>query len=228
MTTAFTILGLAVGAYRFRHRLLTRAEWMLLAIWAGHFLFELVIMYAEHGFFRYEARFFRPTGFLTWFWLAWGVARAWQSGGRVLRRGLVLALALLVTYDVVMLTRARIPRSRRNAYAAACDWAAERILADWKGPSCDTNFVFTLGEYRTNRRPVIDCYSARIPYLVGGRSNGMDDDVADLVRELDRPDYWIQDLRRDEPPTGPEWELMDTFTRGKYTFPLYRRVSDAR
>jgi len=223
VTTAFTILSLCVAAYRIRRRLFTRAEWILLALWAGHFLFELAVMYGEFMRFRFEARFFRPAEFLTWGWLAWGVVRLWCCGPGW-RRMFFALLGLVLLYDGIMLTRAKIPAGRRNAYAAACDWAAEKIREDWKGPACDTNFVFTLGEYRTDRRPVVDCHSARVPYLVGGRSNGMDDGVYEQVAELDRPDYWIQDLRTDDPPTGSEWELMGTFRRGKYELPLYRRV----
>lgn len=227
MTTVFTLLALVVAAYRIRRRLFTRAEWILLVLWAGHFVLELGFMYVDHMFFRFEARFFRPADFLTWFWLAWAVVELWRRG-KAWRGILVAALALIVTYDGVMLARAKIPVGRRNAYAAACDWAAEKIRSDWKGPASDTNFVFALGEYRTDRRPIVDCHSARVPYLVGGRSNGMDDGVEKKVRELDRPDYWIQDLRQDDPPKGDDWVLMDTFRRGKYELPLYRRKSVAR
>lgn len=223
MTTLFTILSLAVAAYRIRKRLFTRPEWILLALWVAHFLFELAVMYGEYMRFRFEPRFFHPAEFLIWFYLAWGAIELWKRGG-FRRLLLCAALTLIVAYDVVLLVRPKIPGCRRNAHAGACEWAAEKILADWKGPARDSTFVFSLGEYRTNRRPIIDCHSARVPYLVGGRSNGMDDGVVEQVRELDRADYWIQDLRADDPPQGDEWELMDVFKCGKYELPLYRRV----
>lgn len=220
MTTLFTILSILVIAYRAKKRLLTKVELVLLAIWFIHFVFEesQVVLYV--GRFHYDPRYLRPAEFLLWGWLAWGLVHLSEILPQFNRRWLLLPLGLIVIYNSILLIKPRLPVGRRGAYVAACDWAAEKIRSDWQGPVKDEEFVFSIRRYRVPDRPVIDCYSARLPYVVGGRSNG--NAVDEKTVELDQADYWIQDLRWEDPP-GEGWELMDTFTRGKHKFPLYRR-----
>lgn len=235
MTAAFTILSLGFAAYRIRKGLFTKPEWLLLAIWAAHFLLESVqlVSFASLSLHRpapeyfYSARFMCPADFLTWGWLAWGIVRLKRLWKYALAAG-----ALVVVYDAVLLVKPKLPVGRRGAYVAAANWAAEKIRADWaaRGEGATGEYVFDLGEYRTAARPVVDCHTARVAYLVGGRSNGIaegdpkhEDARLEKLKTLDEADYWIQDLRTDDSP-GADWELMDTFRRGKYVLPLYRRI----
>lgn len=222
MTTLFTLLSFAVVFYRFKKRLLTKAEVVLMLIWAGHFVLEeLQVVAAHSGHFYYDARYLRPAEFLLWGELAWALVHVREIFPRIRPRIFLIPFLLLLLYNAVMLVKPRFPVGRRGAYVAACDWAAEKIRADYQGPRKDAESVFSLGRYRVPDRPVVDCHSARLPYLVGGRSNGNDEDEKTAM--LDQADYWIQDLRTDDPP-GEGWELMGTFKRGKYELPLYRRV----
>lgn len=220
MTTLFSILSVLVLAYRAKKRLLTKPELVLLAIWCVHFILEEAQTFLYLGHFYYGARYLRPAEFLLWGYLAWGIVHLREIFPRLDRRLLLLPLICIVIYNVVLLVKPRLPVGRRGAYVAACEWAADKIRSDWQGPQKDEEFVFSVRRYRVPDRPVIDCYSARLPYVVGGRSNG--NAVDEKTTELDQADYWIQDLRWEDPP-GEGWELMDTFERGKYKFPLYRR-----
>jgi len=220
MTTAFTVLSLLAVAYRMRKKLVTRAEWMLLALWLGHFAIEELQLVAHMRRFYYGARFMRPAEFLLWPWGAWAMARFWRAAP-VAKRIVLAVLLLAVVYDSVLLIKANLPVGRRGAYVAAANWAAEKIGRDWRGPAADGKAIFDAGEYRTALRPVVDCHTARLAYLVGGRSNGIE--TSEEIEHADRPDYWMQDVRREDPP-GDGWELMGTYRRGKYELPLYRRI----
>lgn len=217
MTTALTLLSLAVAAYRIRKGLFTRVEWLLLALWLGHFALEEAQLLVKFHHFRYDPRYFRPASFLSWIYLCWGVAAVWHR--RWLRR---LALALVAAagvYDLVMVFKPVLPFGRRSAYVRACDWAVDRIREDWSGPVRDPERVFSLSEYHTPYRPVVFAHVARVPYLLGGRQALLTDFGAE-----DLPDYWVIDSRRDDPPPpGSGFELLDAFRTGRFEFELYRR-----
>ena len=214
MTIALTVLSLVVAAYRIRKGLFTRLEWFLLCLWLGHFAMEEAQLFVKFHHFRYDPRYFRPASFLSWIWLAWGVSAWW---GKVKWYALS-ALAVGCIYDAVMVIKPNLPFGRRGAYVRACDWAVERIRADWKGPDRDQAPVFSLGEYHTPYRPVVQAHVARVPYLLGGRQALLTD-----FGKTDCPDYWIIDVKRDIPPPKAGFDLLDTYRRGKFTFELYRR-----
>lgn len=213
MTTALTILSLAVAAYRIKKGLFTRLEWFLLLFWLGHFALEEAQLIVKFHHFRYDPRYFRPALFLSWIWLAWGVSTYWSK----VKWYALSALAAICIFDAVLVVKPNLPFGRRGAYVRACDWAVEKIRADWKGPSRDPDIGFSLGEYHTPYRPVVMAHVARVPYLLNGRQALL----TDFGKE-DFPDYWIIDVRRDDPPRAG-FELMDTYRQGKFAFELYRR-----
>ena len=213
MTIALTVLSLVVAAYRIRKGLFTRMEWFLLCLWLGQFALEGAQLLVKFHHFRYDPRYFRPASFLSWIWLAWGVSAWW---GKVKWYALS-ALAVGCIYDAVMVIKPNLPFGRRGAYVRACDWAVERIRADWKGPDRDQAPVFSLREYHTPYRPVVQAHVARVPYLLNGRQALLTD-----FGKTDYPDYWIIDVKRDYPPPKDGFELLDTYRRGKFTFELYR------
>lgn len=213
MTTALTILSLAVAAYRIKKGLFTRLEWFLLLFWLGHFALEEAQLIVKFHHFRYDPRYFRPASFLSWIWLAWGLSTYWSK----VKWYALSALAAICIFDAVLVIKPKLPFGRRGAYVRACDWAVEKIRADWKGPSRDPDIGFSLGEYHTPYRPVVMAHVARVPYLLNGRQALLTD-----FGKVDHPDYWIIDTRRDDPPQAG-FELVDTFRQGKFTFELFRR-----
>lgn len=214
MSTSFAILSLLVAGYRIRKGLFTRPEWALLSFWALHLVLEFLQLFFDLKSYHFEIRFFQPADFLVFGWLAWGVVTWWRR----VRWLAVAAVAAVAVYNAVMLVKAQLPVGRRAAYAAACEWAASRIRADWHGPARDAECAFSIKEYHLPNRPVVDAHSARVPYLVGGRL-----DMAEAVfKDVDVPDYWIQDIASEDPPKSG-YELVDVFRRGRYELHLYRR-----
>ena len=214
MTTLFTVLGLAVAVYRIRKGLFTKLEWLILCVWFGHFAFEELQLAFDLRRFRYDPRYFRPADFLTWGWVAWGASNWWCRA----KWPMIALLTGTCIFDAVMVIKPMLPFGRRGAYVRACDWAADRIRADWNGPDRDQDPVFSLEEYHTPYRPVVQAHVARVPYLLNGRQALLTDFGA-----ADMPDYWIIDVQRDIPPPRNLFDLIGTYRRGKFTFELYRR-----
>lgn len=213
MTTLFTVLGLLVAGYRIRKGLFTKVEWLILGIWLGHFALEEFQLIAKFHHWRYDPRYFRPADFLTWGWAAWGATNWWHRA----KWPLVALLAGTCVFDAVLVIKPNLPVGRRGAYVRACDWAVARIRADWRGPTRDETNVWSLVEYHTPYRPVVEAHVARVPYLLGGRHSLLED----FGMDVDLPDYWIVETSRDDPPP-PSHEHVDTYQDGKYTFELYR------
>lgn len=216
---AFAILVLA---YRLRRGLATRKEVAVVLIVAAN----VFLLWAQEvlgpGKPFPEWRYYMQSSILLYGFGIWGLLRlpAVPLGGRRVPVGRVLSavLVLFAAYDAVMLCKARFPVGRRAAYVAACEWARERIAADWTGPVSDPTNAVSVHEYHTPCRPVVQAHSARLPYLLGGR----DTSLADFP-EADIPDYWFSDIRRDDPPqTG--YGRIGEFRKGKYEFHLYRRL----
>lgn len=214
MTTLFTILGLVVAAYRIRKGLFTKIEWLILCIWIGHFTFEELQLIWKFHHWRYDPRYFRPADFLTWGWTAWGASNWWCRA----KWPMIALLTGTCIFDAVLVIKPMLPFGRRGAYVRACDWAVERIRSDWKGPSRDGTNVWSLAEYHTPYRPVVQAHVARVPHLLNGRQALLTDFGA-----IDLPDYWIIDVQRDIPPPRNLFDLIGTYRRGKFSFELYRR-----
>lgn len=134
---------------------------------------------------------------------------------------LALLVAALTVHAAVFLVKAHVPGARRCQYVAACDWAAERIRADYGGPKADATPFFSWLEYHPLSRPCVDAHSARVAYLVGGRGASLAGcGLADI------PDYIV-----DEPhKANREWwqyadyEELAARTFGKRKFIIYKRI----
>jgi len=134
---------------------------------------------------------------------------------------LVVLLSACVVHAAVFLVKAHIPGTRRQAYISACDWAVERIRADYKGPTKDVGPFFTWIEYHPLARPCVEAHVTRVPYLLGGRGASV---VGCGV--LDTPDYIV-----DEPhKVNRDWWTVARYEKlaeekfGKRDFVIYKRV----
>lgn len=231
MTTVLTVLSLAVAAYRIKKGLFTKLEWFLLLLWAGHFALEEAQLIVKFHHFRYDPRYFRPVGCISWVWLAWGLSNWWHKV-KWYALGLFAAACL---YDAVMVFKPLIPGSRRHAYVQACDWAVDIIRRDWKGPRQDAQDVFSLREYHVPYRPIVHAHVARVPYLLGGRYSFMEH-----FNRVDTPDYYVVDVKRDHRlwlpeerpfspyPWLPDYTRVDTARFGKRTFEIWRRNGELK
>ena len=217
MSTLFACLALPALYYRYRQGLAKRTELILAAFWATHLVIEFLQLFFDLKSFHFEIRFFQPADFLTFGWLAWGALELWRRF-RFLRFFMVIFALCAVTYDTILLVKAQLPVGRRSAYAAACEWAVDAIKRDWRGAKRDNADIFDIKEYHLPNRPIIDAFSARVPYLVGGRL-----DVAEAVfADVDKCDYWVHDLHYETPPaTG--FDKIGVFKRNGREFELYRR-----
>lgn len=213
MTTVLTLIGLVIAAYRIRKGLFTRLEWFVLIGWLVHFGLEEIQMIGEWHRFKYDPRYFRPVDFVTWGWAAWGLGKWWSCVKWLALFGLIAALV----YDGVMLAKPNIPGSSRAGKVAACDWAADRIRADWQGPAETDNNPFDLEEYHVKGRPLVWAHVARVPYLLGGCLGPLP-----APGRPNNPDYWIDDIDKEDPPTFG-YVLLDTFKYGRREYRLYRR-----
>lgn len=212
-------LSLAVIAVRIRRRQFSRAEGALLAVVAVNYAVVVGQSLFEGGHFHLnfpEARYTIQSTLLLYPWGIWGVISLFRSG-RLASRCLAAAFAGFAILAVVMLVKSKIPGSRRHAYVRACDWAVERIRADWDGPSKDAAFEFYPQEYHSPNRPVVQAHTARLPYLLNGRLSSLD-----IVGKVDTPDYWFDDIDREVPPKKG-YDKLDSYRCGNYRFELYRR-----
>ena len=215
--TFISVFGLLALAWRWRKGQVTRGEVLVLGIVGLSVLMVWAqIFVCDHKLFP-ERRYYSQALLLLFPWLVWGMrelCRRWRWPFARLTGAVVVGFAL---YDGVMLVKARLPVGRRAAYVAACNWAAQEIASDWKGPTREESVAFTPNQYISPARPIVAAFARRIPYLVGGRR------LSRWRRQIDTADYWVGDLRRDVPPaTG--YEKMGEFTHGKYVFALYRRT----
>lgn len=219
------LIALAAILYRIKKRLFTRAEGVLLAIIAVNVAFIWAqIAIKDHAAFP-EKRYWIQSFLLLLGWSAWGIQAFCRSSAAKRVPGIrflfPLIVALFALNDLVMVVKPHIPVGRRHAWVAACDWAAERIRADWKGPAQDAEDVFSVRQYHRPNRPCVAGHTARIAYLVGGRVASTNE-----FGRLDRPDYICKEESKIG-PLGPDYELMDRIRFGKRRFALYRRRKEA-
>lgn len=221
---ALAFLSLAVIAVRIKRRQFSRAEGALLAVVAVNYAVVVGQSLFEGGHFHLnfpEARYTIQSTLLLYPWGIWGVISLFRSG-RLASRCLAAAFAGFAILAVVMLVKSKIPGSRRYAYVRACDWAVERIRADWDGPPKDAAFEFYPQEYHSPNRPVVEAHTARVPYLLGGRLTSRN-----MIGDVDIPDYWFDNVDREDPPTNGYYKV-DAYRCGKYRFELYRRQLKGR
>lgn len=219
------LVALAAVAYRVAKRRFTRAEWALLAIIAVNWaVVAAQINVCDHKLLPLK-RYWAQSAVLALGWCAWGTLAfsEWLARRFAPAKFLLpLAVALFAANDLVMLAKSHLPGSRRHAYVQACDWAVERIRADWDGPGRDAKNLFHVANYHLPNRPCIAAHSNRLPYLLGGRADS-------LVRRTakDIPDYIFDEVREihlDDPCLrGARYRLLDQVRFGKREFALYRR-----
>ena len=213
--------GIAALVWRKRKGQLTRVEIVTLGIaFVAVLMVWLQIVICDHQLFP-ERRYYSQALLLLFPWAVWGLRELCRIRRWPFARILGAVVVGITLYDGVMLVKAGLPVGRRAAYSAACDWAAKEIAADWRGPARDAEVDFMLKQYVTPARPIVDGYTRRIAYLVGGRR------LSNQRVGVDVADYWVGDLRRQDPP-AEGYEKMGEFTRGKYSFGLYRRKTDAK
>lgn len=227
MIAVFALAAVAV-AWRLATRRFTRAEWVLLVIVLLNYLVLSGQMLCW-GFSRFEppeSRYWYQTGVLLLGWAVWTLSEASRLASRrfaAARFLLPLAVAVYAAIDVAMLVKPHVPGSRRNAYLQACDWAGERIRADWKGPAADEDLFYDDAEYHSPRRPAVQAHTGLLPYRLGGRQS-------DYGRfgQIDLPDYIMDEERKIEFPPEGRYELMEKARFGRWSFALYRRADGGR
>lgn len=216
---ALVLFSLGVIGWRIRQRRFTRAEGMLLAVVAVNYAIVVGQSLFEGGRFRLnfpEARYTIQSTLLLYPWGIWGILSAFKTA-KLARRCLAVTFAGFAVLATVMLGKSKLPCSRRYAYVRACDWAVERIRADWHGPATDRKYDFHQKEYHRPNRPVVQAHTARLPYLLNGRLSSLD-----IVGKVDTPDYWFDDIDREVPPKKG-YDKLDSYRCGNYRFELYRR-----
>lgn len=219
---ALVLFSLVVIGWRIRQRWFTRAEGMLLVVVAVNYAIVVGQSLFESGQFQLnfpEARYTIQSTLLLYPWGIWGILSLFRSD-RLASRCLATVFAGFAVLAVVMLVKSNIPGTRRYAYVQACDWAVERIRADWDGPSKDATFEFYPQEYHSPNRPIIEAHTARLSYLLGGRVSSVD-----MIGDVDTPDYWFDNIER-ETPSERGYRKVDSYQCGKYRFVLYRRQQE--
>lgn len=219
------VLIVAAGAmaWRIRKGLFTRAEAVVLAVFAVNWLMiELQIAICDHRPCP-EKRYWVQAGVLLSGWAVWGVREIVRAlSRRVPAMKLVLPLVVcgFAVFELGMLLKPHIPFSRRHAYLAACAWAAERIRADWKGPDRDGEPQYTDAEYVDGRRPSLFSHTARLPYVLGGRQASHLPpalvEVPDYLVDEEPIDFEVRELR------GLRFERLETLDIGSRKFAIYR------
>jgi len=139
------------------------------------------------------------------------------------RGALVLLLAALAVHAAALLVKPHIPGTRRNQYLAACDWAVEKIRADYKGPKRDAEPFFSPYEYHPLERPAVESHTKRVAYLLGGRRAS-----PVWCGAVDIPDYIVEEKSRLNPEwltmIASEYKILSEREFGKRDFIIYRRV----
>lgn len=217
---ALALFSLGVAGYRLYRRQMSRGEVALLALALTSV--SMIIAQSAVASHRFpEMRYWNQATAMLYPWGIWGIMGAWRVRRVPVKVVLAVIFGLFACVDLGMLAKRFVPGTRRNAYVAACDWAVEKIKADWKGPARDMDFVPAMRNYSTPFRPCVDAYTRRIPYLVGGRRWSKSINSSERI---DPYDYWVQDMRRPGFPVETNaCEKMGTFVRGKYRFELWKR-----
>ena len=223
------LIAVAAVAWRIATKRFTAAEWILLAIAAlNHVVLTGQIMFESGSFVlgHPEQRYWIQSGVLFLGWAAWGlseasrlVAQKWSPAKFLLP----LVVAVLVAIDVAMLVKPHVPGSRRNAYLRACDWAEEKIRADYRGPAKDAEWVYSDEEYHEAKRPVVGAHTGLLAYRLNGRQGS-----PGKFGAIDLPDYVVDEDKKLRFPKGASYELMDRLRIGKRPFSLYRRVKESK
>ena len=219
------VLALAAVAWRIKTRRFTKAEAVLLAFAVATYLFVLAQSVASlwnYGLVFPEARYWIQVGVLFLGWAAWGIDELSKSLSKRFapaRWLLPLVVAVFAAIDVAMLVKPHVPGARRNAYLRACDWAEEKIRADWHGPTNDPRIVYTDMEYRLPYRPAVMAHTGLLTYRLRARFA-----LPYHFGRVDLPDYIFDEEKKIEIPYIGRYELVGRVAFGKRTFALYKRT----
>lgn len=163
-----------------------------------------------------EARYFLQ-GFILLLPLIPLVLLKFRHGKKVL----VVLVVALVAHAICFLVKAHVPGTRRQQYVSACNWAAEVIRADYRGPKADSEPFFSWLEYHPLNRPCIEAHVTRVSYLLGGRGASL---AGCGLKDI--PDYIV-----DEPhKVNRDWWYVADYEKlaerrfGKREFIIYKRI----
>lgn len=215
----FNLFAALVVIYRWRHRLVTRGEILLIAIWLVHWLLVEAQMITLFGRFKIDWRYLDPANAILWLEAAWGLARLWSFPRW--RLAIAVVISGFALTNGAMVIKHLFPVGRRARIVNVCREGARQILADWKGPARDALAKYSSGEYHPVERPVVQgpksFRSAQqiLGEMCGGRSSKLS-----YFPGTDEPDYWLLD--EVEPPPANA-VVMSEITYGHHHFVLYRR-----
>ncbi len=154
----------------------TRTEWLVLALLVGHHLLEVVqLMLGSESLTitMLPHRYFATLAPLVWGWTAYGLVQLWQvphPRWKYLTRLIALAVFVhTITYVGIVKFQKEYKRGVGRDAMVAAQAIAPFILEDYKGPKVTPDFPYTVGEYYTNRRPVIDGPYAAAAWCVRGQ-----------------------------------------------------------
>lgn len=215
MSITLALASLLLFALRYRRGSVSREEKILWRLWFVHFLIVAPLAIYSEPHHRLDTRYVKPVDCLVW-----GILIAEILKHRFGKMMLTGALSLMVIYNAIMFTKHLIPGSRRNANYLACDWAMEKIKADFKGDKSAPN-LFLCDEYTSGGSPVIQPISKRMTFLMGARA-------ANPVFEEDGvPDYIVEEDKRlkFEPWNKDDYILLDELQIKKRHYSLFKRRS---
>ncbi len=223
------IIAVAAIVWRIATKRFTAAEWIVLAIAVLNYAVLAGQMLGCYGFRNYdppEQRYWIQSGVLFLGWAAWGILEVSRLAAQKWRPAkflLPIVVVALMAIDIAMLVKPHVPGSRRNAYLRACDWAEEKIRADYQGPAKDTERVYGNQEYHEEKRPAIIAHTGLLAYRLNGRHASPGNFGA-----IDLPDYVFDEDKKIHLPKDARYELMDRVSFGKRSFSLYRRVKETK
>lgn len=216
----FSLFAVLVVFYRWRHRLLTRGEVLLIAVWVGHDLLVEAQLFAELGRIKVDWRYLDPANAILWLEAAWGLAKLWSfARGRLV---IAVTLAGFALTNGAMVVKHLFPVGRRARVVAVCRKAAWQIREDWKGPARDERSTYFSREYHPVERPVVQGPQSfkSAQRLLGTLSRGRSAKQGNF-HETDQPDYWLLDESEPRPESAME---LATLSHGSHRYILYRRL----
>ena len=223
------LIAAAAVALRIKTKRFTAPEGVLLSVGILTYLVlagQILVCWGLKKFEPPEMRYWIQAGVLWLGWTAWGLSEASRALARKWSPAkflLPLVVAVLAAIDVAMLVKAHVPGSRRNAYLRACDWAEEKIRADYRGPAKDAEWVYSDEEYHDEKRPALVAHTGLLAYRLNGRHAS-----PGKFGAIDLPDYVFDEDKKVRLPKGASYELMDRLRVGKRPFSLYRRVKESK
>lgn len=211
------LLAVAVSAYRIRRKLFTRGEAVLWALFLLSVFLVQLQLYVENWRFKVDLRYLSPAFVLLWPVCIWPFAEIWKKYRKlhyVFSAVFIIALGVNA-FRVVKHNFGMGNRSRKTLVSA---WAADVINRDWDGPRMDSKLSWSMREYNTRARPVINCASSyrSIAYLTGGRIYFPE------VGGENKGDYYL--LEDESPPAGAR--LVGEYSFKRRQFRLYRMKQD--